>query len=438
MGWNRIHALTLAALCTSSLPVGCGLATLQSNLDDIDFAEVRGSVSVQDWNESPVVVGVLRLADVDGAPDQPVTRRELIEPGEFVFYLPPGRYRIAAWEDTNHNLEWDEAEERVGGYNGLRPFELRAGERRGRVDIHITVRRLSEVPDIAELDLARLGVSIGTVVALSHGRFAPPSGRRGLWQPMQFLDDPGWGIFMLEEYDPDKVPVLFVHGMGGHPQEFARLIDGLDRARLQPWVVHYPSGLDLEILALAIQNVLSELRHRHGYERMCLVAHSAGGVLSRLLLRNHREEEGRFVRTFVSIVSPFNGVPSAGRAASSAPVVLPAWRDLDPSGRTIPTLFDARLPEGLDYHLFFAHQDGSSDTVVSLGSQLRAEAMAEATTLRGFSNTHAGILRDSQTSERLNAALRRCSGLPPIVAIAPTMSIPIRVAPYGNQYSAGK
>jgi hypothetical protein len=155
-----------------------------------------------------------------------------------------------------------------------------------------------------------------------------------------------------------------------------------------------------------MQSALNEMRHVYGYERMCLVAHSMGGVLSRLFLKKHRSDEGRFVHTFVSIVSPLDGMPGAGMGVSSAPVVVPSWRDLDPTGRTIPTLYDTPLPEGLDYHLFFAHQDGESDTVVALASQLRAEAMAEATDMHGFSNTHTAC---SATRECPSTRTRRFS-----------------------------
>jgi pimeloyl-ACP methyl ester carboxylesterase len=141
---------------------------------------------------------------------------------------------------------------------------------------------------------------------------------------------------------------------------------------------------------------------------MCLVAHSMGGVLSRLFLKTHGRDEGRFVHTFVTIASPLDGMPSAGMGASAAPVVVPSWRNLDPTGPTIPVLYDTPLPDGTEYHLFFAHADGESDTVVALSSQLRAEAMAEAVDMHGFSNTHTGVLRDERTSEHLNAALSRC------------------------------
>ena len=63
------------------------------------------------------------------------------------------------------------------------------------------------------------------------------------WEPFAFVEDGGTGIHFLQPYDPDKVPVLFVHGINGAPRDFTALIQNLDQSRYQPWVLSYPSGL---------------------------------------------------------------------------------------------------------------------------------------------------------------------------------------------------
>jgi len=422
MNWGRETVnLRRIAILIALASSGCMFGSLKSNLDQMEeHAEVTGEVSAEDWNEKPLIVGVLRLAERDGAPDHPYDKYEMTEPGEYTFYLPPGRYRFLAYEDTNNNFSWDEAEgERIASYSNFSAVELRATEMRGHVDIHITDRPIRDRPEVSHEQMNRRERGMGDVTPLTAERFGPETGPRGLWSPMEFLDTPGWGVYQLQEFEQGKVPVLFVHGISGYPQEFTQLIAGLDRERFQPWVLHYPSGFDLDIIATAMQRVLNEIRHEAGYEHMCVVAHSMGGVLMRLFLKNHREEEARFVHTYVSIVSPVGGMASAGMGASSAPVVVPSWRNLDPAGNTIPVLFDTPLPDGLEYHLFFAHQDGESDTVVALSSQLRAEAMAEAVDMHGFSGTHTSVLRDPRASEHLNSALTNCGNLPAPVAPAP-------------------
>lgn len=413
---TTLRALTLA-LFTAVLG-GCMFGSLKSNLEDMDqHAEIRGEIFVADWDGSPVVVSLLKLAEVDGAPDHPFDMIELHGPEEYYFIVPPGSYRVVAFEDSNSDFEWTEGEaggraERVAAYNNFAPIELRASEQRGHVDIHVTDRRIRNVPAIADEELQGRSRQLGVVLPLDSDRFAPASGPRGLWSPMEFLDDPGAGLFFLEEYDPNKVPVLFVHGISGYPQEFTALIAGLDHERFQPWVFHYPSGLELGLITTGLQRALNGLRRRHQYDHMCLVAHSMGGVLSRLFLKRHREEEASYVRTFVTIDSPLGGMESAAMGVSSAPVVVPSWRNLDPRGNTIPVLFNTPLPDNTEYHLFFSHSDGETDGVVSLATQLRPEAMAEAVDMQGFSNTHGGVLRHADTSRHLNAALARCGEAP--------------------------
>ena len=68
------------------------------------------------------------------------------------------------------------------------------------------------------------------------------SGSLGLRQPFEFLANVGIGVFLLEPYDPKRIPVLFVSGAGGNPWEWRALIDALDHSRYQPWVFVYPSG----------------------------------------------------------------------------------------------------------------------------------------------------------------------------------------------------
>jgi len=62
--------------------------------------------------------------------------------------------------------------------------------------------------------LGQVRVSRGEVVGLDEDRFTVEKGREGLFTPVQSALLNGYGIFFLEPYDPKKVPVLFVHGLG--------------------------------------------------------------------------------------------------------------------------------------------------------------------------------------------------------------------------------
>ena len=106
---------------------------------------------------------------------------------------------------------------------------------------------------------------------------------------------------------------------------------------------------------------------------------------------------------------------SAGEGVERSPVVIESWHGLAPGSAYLDGLFyrDApkktqrrRLPDHVAYHMMFGfHSDSSNDGLVAMSSQLRPEAQEEARTLRGFDETHAGILVAPAVSARLNAIL---------------------------------
>lgn len=62
------------------------------------------------------------------------------------------------------------------------------------------------------------------IVTLDDPRFSLENGRLGLWEPIQFLRTVGGGVFFLEPFDPEKIPVILVHGLGGYTEDIISLI----------------------------------------------------------------------------------------------------------------------------------------------------------------------------------------------------------------------
>jgi pimeloyl-ACP methyl ester carboxylesterase len=103
------------------------------------------------------------------------------------------------------------------------------------------------------------------------------------------------GLYLLEDYDPDKRPLVMIHGLGSIPLIWAHLSNavwGMDelRARYQIWQVIYPTDEPLLVTRSRIQGYLDAAWHmldpdgdapaRSG---AVLVGHSLGGVIARLL-----------------------------------------------------------------------------------------------------------------------------------------------------------
>lgn len=402
MGIRTAVLLSCMVLC------GCAFTRLKKDLSDQGkLAMVKGRVRVKEWSGAPTLVMAVTQPSGDRDPLRLMASESFARPASYDFIVPPGEYAILAVEDANGNGAFDEGERIAWEEN----VELRAGKTRRKIELLIT----ETVPPKAEGE--RRGVVdetmdvAGEVVSLDDPKFGPEVAKQGMWEPFDFLKRNGAGIYQLGAYEAGKIPVLFVHGMTGYPQEFRALIEGLDRNRFQPWFYHYPSGYDLPHVVRQLDSTLTRLETRHGFERMCLVAHSMGGVVSRALLGERgRRGDPLKVRTFVSINAPFGGMPSAEIGVRMAPAVVQAWRDITPRSTFVRTLYEGPLPSGMRYHLLFSH-DGkdASDGTVPLSSQLRDEAQREATVVRGFQSTHQAALWSPPVMAAIAEALESCA-----------------------------
>jgi uncharacterized alpha/beta hydrolase family protein len=376
---------------------------------------VQGTVAVQDWSGSPIIVAAGRLPEQQGQTLKIVRKTTLREPAAFGFVLEPGSYLFGAIEDANRNDKLDDGERAFV----TSAIEVGDGEREV---VQLTVREVFDREAFRAkyrvLDASLLAA--GDVLALGDARFGPEHAGMGMWEPTKYALAQHPGVYMLAPYEAGKVPVLFVHGMVGYPREFESLIAGLDRKRFQPWVFMYPSGYPLATLASSLDVIVDGLAAKHGIERMCVVAHSMGGLVARRFLGEHVKRKAHAVRGFVTLDSPLHGMASAAMGTKFAPAVVPSWYDLDPHGPFITKLYEHALPDEIEYQLLFGFDDGGhSDGVVELTSQLRVEAQGEAEVVLGFRATHTGILKSKAAAAQVQAALRRCAGDEAAPRIAP-------------------
>jgi len=103
-------------------------------------------------------------------------------------------------------------------------------------------------------------------------------------------------IYLLDPYDPDKTPLLMVHGLQSTPVTFAALVNAVRsdpelRARYQVWQFYYANGTPVlvnaaslrESLAATLAQVDPARRHRATRD-VVVVGHSMGGVISHTLV----------------------------------------------------------------------------------------------------------------------------------------------------------
>ena len=95
------------------------------------------------------------------------------------------------------------------------------------------------------------------------------------------------GLYMLEPYDPDRIPLVFVHGLISTPRMWRNVINELEtdpelRRRYQCMVFAYPTGNPPLYSALRLREALGKFYGQHpGARDAVLVGHSMGGILSR-------------------------------------------------------------------------------------------------------------------------------------------------------------
>jgi hypothetical protein len=114
----------------------------------------------------------------------------------------------------------------------------------------------------------------------------------GFFRPEETTDVTG--LYMLQPYQPGKVPVVMVHGLISGPWTWTDVINELRadpvlRERYQLWVFRYPTGGPLLHAAARLRSELRAARQTvdpthadAALDRMVLLGYSLGGLISKL------------------------------------------------------------------------------------------------------------------------------------------------------------
>lgn len=123
------------------------------------------------------------------------------------------------------------------------------------------------------------------------------------------LADQIQGLYMLEPYDPNKIPVVMVHGLWSSPVTWAQMFNDLRaaadiRANYQFWFYSYSSGQPFALSAAEMREDLANARREldpygesAALNQMVLVGHSMGGLISRMQVMNSGNDFWNLVGT---------------------------------------------------------------------------------------------------------------------------------------------
>ena len=409
-----MRAASALAFCVA-VAAGCGMLDVKEQQSRFDsLCRFGGQVTGDAHPEAPLVVVLF-------GPGHVVDHFVREGPGPWMLAASAGSYRLAAFQDLNRDLKLQPGEPFVR----MEDVTCRAGERNTELVVRVPADGRSghtDTFDVAALQARsfdeQLQLSLGQVTAvgeiasLGDPRFDESVAEAGLWRPFDFLFTGHPGVYFLGAYDGTKIPVLFVHGINGTPANFRTLIERLDKRRFQPWVVYYPSGASLAMVADHLTTTVTKLELQYGFKSFVVVAHSMGGLVSRGFLQRYRAGGGKAqIPLFVSIATPWDGHKGAELGVKTAPAVVRVWIDMAPGSEYLKSIYEK--DPGVPHYLMFSYRQGgvslgeANDGTVTVASQLRAAAQQGAMRVEGFNESHMSVLESSAVAARLNELLGR-------------------------------
>jgi hypothetical protein len=109
--------------------------------------------------------------------------------------------------------------------------------------------------------------------------------------PGRYMEETG--IYFVQPYDPDKIPLVMVHGLVSSPGAFKNMINELApepwfRQNYQIWLYNYPTGNPWVFSSMKFREVMRDAcayartkGSDRNLKRMVVVSHSMGGLLTR-------------------------------------------------------------------------------------------------------------------------------------------------------------
>lgn len=106
------------------------------------------------------------------------------------------------------------------------------------------------------------------------------------------------GLYLMAPYNPEKIPVLLVHGLMSSPSTWLEMLNTLlsdqtIRDNYQFWAYTYPTGQPIYFSEYEFRNAILEVRKKYdpqgkdfGFNNMVIIGHSMGGLLARLSVQD--------------------------------------------------------------------------------------------------------------------------------------------------------
>ncbi len=110
------------------------------------------------------------------------------------------------------------------------------------------------------------------------------------------------GLFMLTPFQPGKIPVVLIHGLGSGPESWTQIVNDIQgdpqlREKYQVWMVRYATGNALILSALQVRKEIQRARETFdpsrtdpSFDQMVVIGHSLGGLMTKTLVIESGED----------------------------------------------------------------------------------------------------------------------------------------------------
>lgn len=371
-----------------------------------------GTVTAKEDIKGDLYIVAVKEPDAPNMPVKVLNYKKLEKCGFYGFLVPVGSISVYAFEDLNGNKKHDPGE-LFGSFRGGSPIYLDNGRMVYRVDISIkSEQKINEHFEKAGIKNEIKSSYIvkkpesGTKAGINHYYFDPGFGALGMWRPLELAAMQGPSLFFLDNFDENKTPVLFIHGISGTPMDFKYFCENIDRNRYHVMLFQYPSGFRLDGVVAALDYEIETVVKKYGLNKMIVVAHSMGGLVARTYIQRFHNKNKDLIEKFISISSPYGGHDLASFGVrKETKSFVPVWIDMVPGSDFQKRMFETPLKT--PFYLFYgnrphnAEKDSDSDGTVSVESMLDKKVVKDAKKIFQFSEDHTSILNSAKVFEKL-------------------------------------
>ncbi len=141
-----------------------------------------------------------------------------------------------------------------------------------------------------------LETDLTTPFAYMISKSPKTSGFKAMLDPEAYMNSSG--LYMIRPYDPDRIPLILVHGLMSSPMTWVPMVSELMsdttlRENYQVWFFQYPTGFPIPYSASllraslqAIQNEFDPDGTNDKFNEAVIVGHSMGGLLSKMMVQS--------------------------------------------------------------------------------------------------------------------------------------------------------